>query len=165
MRDQPYNVLFICTGNSARSVMSEGVLNVAGQGRFQCYSAGSNPSGRVDPNALSLLQSIGYDTSTARSKSWDEFSGPGVPQMDLIITVCSNAREAVCPIWPGHPATAHWGYDNPGGETEVEKRAAMAKIFAQIQRRTEFFLSLASEPLSLERVKDMARQAAEFTVE
>lgn len=165
MTTKPYNVLFLCTANSARSVMSEGVLNVLGKGRFTCYSAGSKPSGRVNPHAIAMLETIGYDTGSLRSKSWDEFGGPDAPQMDLIITVCGNAKNEVCPIWPGHPTTAHWGYEDPHGETEAEKRASFEKIFAQIQRRTEYFLSLGEEALSPENIKETARKVGEFNVD
>ena len=162
---KPYNVLFLCTANSARSVMSEGVLNVLGKGRFQCYSAGSKPSGRVNPHAIAMLDTIGYDTSALRSKSWDEFGGPDAPQMDLIITVCGNAKNEVCPIWPGYPTSAHWGYEDPHGETEEEKRASFEKIFAQIQRRTEYFLSLGETALAPENIKETARKVGEFKVD
>lgn len=165
MTTKPYNVLFLCTANSARSVMSEGVLNVLGKGHFTCYSAGSKPSGRVNPHAIAMLETIGYDTGSLRSKSWDEFGGPDAPQMDLIITVCGNAKNEVCPIWPGHPTTAHWGYEDPHGETEAEKRASFEKIFAQIQRRTEYFLSLGEEALSPENIKETARKVGEFNVD
>lgn len=165
MTAKTYNVLFLCTANSARSVMSEGVLNVMGQGRFQCYSAGSKPSGRVNPYAIAMLNTIGYDTGALRSKSWDEFGGPDAPQMDLIITVCGNAKNEVCPFWPGHPTTAHWGYEDPHGETEAEKQAAFAKVFAQIQRRTEYFLSLGESALSPEHIQDTAKKVSEFRVE
>ncbi len=165
MTTKSYNVLFLCTANSARSVMSEGTLNVLGKGRFKCYSAGSKPSGRVNPHAIAMLETIGYDTSSLRSKSWDEFGGPDAPQMDLIITVCGNAKNEVCPIWPGHPTTAHWGYEDPHGETDAEKRASFEKIFAQIQRRTEYFLSLGEEALSLENIKETARKVGEFKVD
>lgn len=160
-----YQVLFLCTANSARSVMSEGVLNVMGQGRFKCYSAGSQPSGRVNPHAIALLDGIGYDTAVLRSKSWDEFGGPDAPKMDLIITVCGNAKDEVCPIWPGHPTTAHWGYEDPHGDTEEEKRASFAKIFQQIQRRTAYLLSLGDEALSPAHIQETVRQVSEFAVD
>lgn len=165
MSSREYNVLFLCTANSARSVMSEGALNVLGGKRFRCFSAGSKPSGRVNPHAIAMLQTIGYDTSALRSKSWDEFGGPDAPQMDLIITVCGNAQNEVCPVWPGHPTTAHWGYEDPHGETEAEKRASFEKIFAQILRRTEYFLSLGEAALAPENIRDTARQVGEFKVE
>ena len=165
MATQPYNVLFLCTANSARSVMSEGALNVLGKGRFTCYSAGSKPSGRVNPHAVAMLETIGYDVSALRSKSWDEFGEADAPKMDLIITVCGNAQNEVCPIWPGHPTTAHWGYEDPHGETEEEKRASFEKIFAQILRRTEYLLSLGDDALSPEKIKETARLVGEFQVE
>lgn len=165
MNTKPYNVLFLCTANSARSVMSEGMLNVLGGGRFQCYSAGSKPSGRVNPHAIAMLQTIGYDTSVLRSKSWDEFGGPDAPQMDLIITVCGNAANEICPVWPGHPTTAHWGYEDPHGETEEEKRASFEKIFAQIRCRTEYFLSLGEEALAPENIRETARKVGDFKVD
>ena len=165
MATQPYNVLFLCTANSARSVMSEGALNVLGKGRFTCYSAGSKPSGRVNPHAVAMLETIGYDVSALRSKSWDEFGEADAPKMDLIITVCGNAKNEVCPVWPGHPTTAHWGYEDPHGETEEEKRASFEKIFAQILRRTEYLLSLGEDALSPEKIKEAARLVGEFQVE
>lgn len=164
MTTKIYNVLFLCTANSARSVMSEGVLNVLGQGRFKCFSAGSKPSGRVNPHAIAMLDTIAYDTSSLRSKSWDEFGEPDAPKMDLVITVCGNAKNEICPFWPGHPTTAHWGYEDPHGETEEEKRASFEKIFAQIQRRTEYFLSLGEEALAPENIKETARKVGEFSV-
>ena len=165
MATQPYNVLFLCTANSARSVMSEGALNVLGKGRFTCYSAGSKPSGRVNPHAVAMLETIGYDVSALRSKSWDEFGEADAPKMDLIITVCGNAKNEVCPVWPGHPTTAHWGYEDPHGETEEEKRASFEKIFAQILRRTEYLLSLGEDALSPEKIMETARLVGEFQVE
>ena len=165
MATQPYNVLFLCTANSARSVMSEGALNVLGKGRFNCYSAGSKPSGRVNPHAIAMLETIGYDVGALRSKSWDEFGAADAPKMDLIITVCGNAKNEVCPVWPGHPTTAHWGYEDPHGETEEEKRASFEKIFAQILRRTEYLLSLGEDALSPEKIKETARLVGEFQVE
>lgn len=147
MSDKVFNVLFLCTGNSARSVMSEGLLNVLGGGRFRAYSAGSHPSGRVNPHAIALLDEIGYDISMLRSKSWMEFEGTDAPQMDIVITVCDNARGEVCPIWPGHPLTAHWGYEDPHGDTEAAARAAFIKVFAQIKRRIEFLVSLPDNKL------------------
>lgn len=147
MSDKVFNVLFLCTGNSARSVMSEGLLSVLGKGRFRTFSAGSKPNGRVNPHAIALLNEIGYDTSGLRSKSWSEFESPDAPQMDIIITVCGNAAGEVCPMWPGHPATAHWGYEDPHGTTDAEERASFVKIFAQIKRRVEFLVSLPDSKL------------------
>lgn len=147
MSGKIYNVLFLCTGNSARSIMSEGLLSVLGGQRFRAFSAGSKPNGRVNPHAIALLDEIGFDTSSLRSKSWSEFEGPDAPQMDIIVTVCGNAANEVCPMWPGHPATAHWGYEDPHGGTEEELRASFVKIFAQIKRRIEFLVSLPDAKL------------------
>ncbi|MGC8550474.1 MAG: arsenate reductase ArsC [Acidobacteriaceae bacterium] len=148
-----WNVLFLCTGNSARSVMSEGILNHLGKGRFQAYSAGSKPSGKVRPEALAQLESVGISTEGFRSKSWDEFSGPDAPQMDFIFTVCGNAANEVCPVWPGHPATAHWGVDDPAAVegTSEEIARAFEQAFLILERRIRLLLAL---PLAeLERME------------
>ncbi|XZG68745.1 arsenate reductase ArsC [Chitinibacteraceae bacterium HSL-7] len=158
-----YNVLFLCTANSARSVMSEGLLNVLGQGRFTAYSAGSFPSGRVNPHAITLLEGIGYDTSTLRSKSWDEFGAPEAPQMDLVVTVCGNAKNEVCPVWPGRPIVAHWGYEDPHGSNDEELRASFEKIFAQIRRRTEALVALSDQELAGDLVR-IARELGDMQV-
>src|SRR5215471_12198751 len=113
MRDRPYNVLFLCTHNSARSVIAECILNRIGQGRFKGHSAGSQPSGKIHPMALALLQKSNYDTRRLRSKSWEEFTRPDAPQLDFVFTVCDNAATEVCPVWPGQPMTAHWGIPDP----------------------------------------------------
>jgi arsenate reductase (thioredoxin) len=146
------NVLFLCTGNSARSIMAEGLLDKLGAGRFKGYSAGNHPSGKVNPFALQMLQQAGCSIEGARSKSWEEFAAPGAPRMDIIITVCDNAAGEVCPVWPGHPATAHWSYPDPAavaGRDEV-KRAAFAKVFEQIRRQIHMLAAL--EPEKLERL-------------
>ena len=122
MADRPYNVLFLCTGNSARSIIGEAILNKLGAGNFRAYSAGSQPKGQVNPNAIHLLQSLGYDTSGYRSKSWDEFAAPGAPVMDFVFTVCDQAASEPCPVWPGQPITAHWGVPDPAA---VEGNDAM----------------------------------------
>ena len=142
-----YNVLFLCTANSARSIMSEGLLNQLGAGRFKAFSAGSQPGTQPNPFAIELLQKIGHDTAYMYSKSWDVFETPDAPQMDLIITVCGNAASEVCPIWPGHPITAHWGYDDPHGETDDEKRHSFAQIFTQIKHRIELLVNLSDEKI------------------
>jgi protein-tyrosine-phosphatase len=136
------NVLFLCTGNSARSILSEAILNRLGKGRFRAFSAGSKPVGRVNPGALALLQERSYPTRELRSKSWDEFAGPAAPAMDCIITVCNNAAGETCPVWPGHPATEHWDIDDPAGvgETESERRAAFEKAYATINARISDFV-------------------------
>ena len=117
MTDKAFNVLFLCTHNSARSVIAECILNRVGQGRFKGYSAGSQPSGEVHPLALALLKKVNYDTSGLRSKSWEEFSGPSAPQLDFVFTLCDEAAEEVCPVWPGQPMTAHWGVSDPAAVT------------------------------------------------
>lgn len=142
--DRVLNVLFLCTHNSARSVLAEGIMNRLGKGRFKGYSAGSMPSGRVNPMALDLLKSLGYDISELRSKSWEEFAKPGAPQMDFIFTVCDNAAHEVCPIWPGHPASAHWGLPDPSTAegTEAEKRLAFADTHRMLSQRIGAFINL-----------------------
>ena len=133
------NVLFLCTGNSARSILAEAYLNHAGKGRFRAYSAGSRPAGKVNPFALELLASKGIDTTGARSKSWDEFAAQGAPRMDMIITVCDNAAGEACPVWPGKPATAHWGVDDPAAVTgsDARKREAFQRAFAELSARVD----------------------------
>jgi arsenate reductase (thioredoxin) len=144
------NVLFLCTANSARSVMAEGLITTKSKGRFIGYSAGSHPGGQVNPFAIEMLKTVGYPTETLRSKSWDEFAQAGVPPMDIIITVCANAAGEVCPVWPGHPSTAHWGFDDPAAEqgSDEQTRAAFKKIFRQIEKRIEQFLALPLDKLT-----------------
>jgi arsenate reductase (thioredoxin) len=142
-----FSVLFLCTANSTRSIMSEGLLNILGHGRFNAYSAGTHPSGQIHPYTIELLHSIGYDARDLHSKSWREFEGYNAPHMDIIITVCDQAKGEVCPSWPGHPISAHWGYEDPSGESEDEKYASYCKIFAQIKRRIDLLVSLPSEKL------------------
>lgn len=124
MSDKTYNVLFLCTGNSARSVLAEALLNRLGEGRFKAYSAGSTPTGRVNPHTAPLVEALGFAPSEFRSKSWDEFAQPGAPSLDFIITVCDNAAGEVCPIWPGKPMTAHWGIADPAAATGSEAEIA-----------------------------------------
>lgn len=145
----PHNILILCTGNSARSIMAEALFNMLGAGRVNAYSAGSHPAGHVNPFAVEQVRSLGYPTDNLRSKSWDEFAAPGAPQMDFVITVCDNAAAEVCPVWPGHPITAHWGIPDPAAVagTDDEKRAAFAHAFSQIQSRIRLFLSLPLEAL------------------
>lgn len=133
------NVLFLCTGNSARSILSEAILNRIGEGHFRAFSAGSKPVGQVNPGALELLQRREYPTDGLRSKSWDEFAGPGAPEMDYIVTVCSNAAGETCPVWPGHPATEHWDIEDPAGvgNSDEERRAAFAEAYAVLEKRIE----------------------------
>lgn len=142
MTDKVYNVLFLCTGNSARSILGEAIMNKLGEGRFRAYSAGSQPKGAVHPMALSVLQGLGYDTSGFRSKSWDEFSGPSVPEFDFIFTVCDNAAGESCPVWIGHPTSAHWGIEDPAAVEGDGQREAFMDALRYLTRRIELFLTL-----------------------
>lgn len=143
----PYNVLFRCTGNSARSIMAEAILKQKGRGVFASYSAGSHPSGAVRPEALQQIEAAGLSTEGLRSKSWDEFAAPNAPHIDFIFTVCDDAANEVCPVWPGHPMTAHWGIADPAAVegTPEEKARAFCDAFTVLDRRISLFLSL---PLS-----------------
>ena len=158
----PLNVLFLCTHNSARSVLAEALLNTLGQGRFKAFSAGSSPRENQQPNPLGLqvLQKAGISTEGLRSKSWDEFAAADAPQMDLIITVCDNAAGEVCPIWPGHPATAHWGYADPSeGEASDEvKLEAFRKTMHLIKRRLELLINLPADKLAKAMLQTTARE-------
>ena len=147
--DRPYNLLFLCTGNSARSIMAEAMANHLGKGRFHAYSAGSHPRGRVHPVALQILQDAGLPTATLRSKPWDEFAAADAPPMDLIITVCDKAAGEACPVWPGHPVTAHWGVEDPAavaGSPE-QVRHAFAHALHLLQHRITLLLALKPEAL------------------
>ena len=159
---QPLKVLFLCTHNSARSILAEALLNDMGAGRFKAYSAGSSPRDNQQPNPLGLqvLQKAGISTEGLRSKSWDEFATPDAPQMDLIITVCDNAAGEVCPIWLGHPATAHWGYADPseGDGTDEQKLEAFRQTLHAIKRRLELLVSLPEEKLGKAVLQTTARQ-------
>lgn len=157
MRERPYNVLFLCTGNSARSVLAEAILNKLGEGNFIAYSAGSQPKGEVHPRTIALLQSLGYDTSKFRSKSWDEFVRPDAPEIDFIFTVCDNAAGETCPIWPGKPMTAHWGVPDPAEAkgTDAEISLAFSNAYRMLSRRIEPFLALPLK--SLDRMTVQAR--------
>ncbi|HEY8579002.1 MAG TPA: arsenate reductase ArsC [Beijerinckiaceae bacterium] len=149
MTDHVYNVLFLCTGNTARSILAEGILRQAGAGRFRAFSAGSQPKGAVNPYALQTLAAFGYPTDGFRSKSWDEFAAPGAPRMDFIFTVCDSAAGEACPLWPGQPMTAHWGIEDPAAVTggEVQKQAAFATAFRFLRNRIEPFVALPVERL------------------
>ncbi len=159
---QPLNVLFLCTHNSARSILAEALLNDMGDGRFKAYSAGSSPRDNQQPNPLGLqvLQKAGISTEGLRSKNWDEFATPDAPQMDLIITVCDNAAGEVCPIWPGHPATAHWGYADPseGDGTDEQKLEAFRQTLHAMKRRLELLVSLPEDKLAKAVLQTTARQ-------
>jgi protein-tyrosine-phosphatase len=141
---RPFNVLFLCTGNSARSIMAEAILARAGSGKFQAFSAGSQPRGVVHPRALSLLRKLNHKVDELRSKSWDEFAGPDAPAMDFIFTVCDSAASEPCPVWPGRPLTAHWGVPDPAGEggTEAEQAYAFADAYRMLERRIGIFVNL-----------------------
>ena len=143
------NVLFLCTGNSARSILAEALLGVLGAGRFNAYSAGSHPSGRVQPMAAELATKLGYPPENLRSKSWDEYAKPDAPRMDFIITVCDNAAGEVCPIWPGQPIAAHWGVPDPAAVqgSEEERRAAFRDALVTLRRRVELLIALPIEKL------------------
>lgn len=144
MNDRTYNVLFVCTGNSARSIMAEALVTTMSKGRFRGFSAGSHPTGAVHPLALEYVTNTGYPLADLRSKSWDEFAAPGAPQMDFIFTVCDNAAGEACPHWPGHPVSAHWGFEDPAacsGDEDLQ-RAVFHKVFRQVMARVSIFLSL-----------------------
>jgi protein-tyrosine-phosphatase len=158
------NVLFLCTHNSARSILAEATLNHIGGGRLKAFSAGSSPRENQKPNPLALrvLQDAGISTEGLRSKSWDEFAAPGAPRMDLIITVCDNAAGEVCPIWPGHPATAHWGYADPSEVqgTDEQKLAAFRSTLHAIRQRLDLMLALPPEKLVPAALQQSARELA-----
>jgi protein-tyrosine-phosphatase len=142
--DRPYNVLFLCTGNSARSILGEAILNKIGKGKFVAYSAGSNPKGEVSPHTLKFLSRLGFPIQNLRSKSWSEFSGPEAPALDFVFTVCDNAANEVCPVWPGQPMTAHWGVPDPAAVTGEERAIELAfcDAYAVLHRRIELFANL-----------------------
>jgi arsenate reductase len=144
MTVKPYQILILCTGNSARSIMAEAIINTLGAGRFVAHSAGSQPAGRVHPLALEKLNAIGYPTAQLRSKSWDEFAAADAPQMDFIITVCDNAAGETCPFWPGQPISAHWGLPDPAAVqgSAAEQRAAFEQVFQRITQRVRLLLDL-----------------------
>lgn len=144
-----FNVLFLCTANSARSILAEAILNHAGGGRYRAYSAGSHPGGRVNPYALQVLERNGIDTGGLRSKDWSEFAKPDAPAMDFVLTVCDNAAGEVCPIWPGHPISGHWGVPDPAAVqgTEADKERAFADAFIALNRRIALFLNLPFDKL------------------
>ena len=153
MNKQPFNVLFLCTGNSARSILGESLINHWGRGKFIGHSAGSAPKGRVHPIALELLRQMKLPADGLRSKSWDEFAQPGAPKLDFVFTVCDNAAGEACPVWPGQPMTAHWGVDDPAAVegTETEKWLAFRKAFHELESRVKVFTSLPLQ--SLDRIK------------
>lgn len=148
MRERPYNVLFLCTGNSARSILAEALLNHWGNGRFRGFSAGSFPKGRVHPLAIELLQWTNLPTEGLRSKSWDEFAAPDAPPIDFVITVCDNAAGEACPVWPGKPMTAHWGVADPAAvQDDTQKGAAFRKTLVELEARIKLFVSIPIDSL------------------
>jgi arsenate reductase (thioredoxin) len=163
--NRPFNVLFLCTGNSARSIMAEAILNKLGAGHFRAYSAGSHPKGQVHPEAIRLLEGLGHDTSSFRSKSWTEFAVAGAPPLDFVFTVCDNAAGEACPIWPGHPMTAHWGIPDPAEVTgpPAEIATAFRDAYRMLERRIGAFVSLpirSLDQLSLQsRLGEIGRLA------
>ena len=167
MSERVYNVLFLCTGNSARSILAEAILNREGKGHFKAYSAGSNPAGKVHPYSLDLLRSMDHPIENLRSKNWDEFSGAAAPKLDFVFTVCDNAAGETCPVWPGQPITAHWGIPDPAAVTgsEAEKRAAFTEAYRMMLNRISLFLALPLESIdkmSLQsRLRDIGAQKAE----
>ena len=148
-RTTPYNVLFLCTGNSARSIIGEAIVNNSGDPRFRAWSAGSRPAGRVNARALELLRQLGYETGGLRSKSWEELAAADAPAMDFVFTVCDGAARESCPIWPGHPMTVHWGIPDPAAVqgTEAEKRSAFADAYRVLSNRIDLFMRLPLESL------------------
>jgi protein-tyrosine-phosphatase len=163
MTDRPFNVLFLCTGNSARSIMAEAILNKVGAGKFVAFSAGSQPKGQVHPEAKALLQSLGFDTGRFRSKSWNEFATPGAPPLDFVFTVCDNAAGEACPFWPGQPMTAHWGIPDPAAAkgSPAEIALAFKDAYRMLSQRIGVFAALpirSLDRLSLQaKLKDIGR--------
>ncbi|SHN43569.1 arsenate reductase [Duganella sacchari] len=167
MQEKVYNVLFLCTGNSARSIMAEALVTTMGKGRFKGFSAGSHPGGMVNPFAIEQLAHTGYPTDELRSKSWDEFGTPDAPHMDFIITVCDNAAGEVCPHWPGHPMSAHWGFEDPAAalvNSIEEKRAVFNRIFRQIMTRMNIFVSLPLHMLEKNAIQREIQAIGETSV-
>jgi arsenate reductase len=159
MAQPAFNVLFLCTGNSARSILAESLLNQLGRGRFRAYSAGSQPAGRVNPFALDLLEKNRFPTAELHSKSWDEFSQPDAPHFDFVITVCDNAAGEVCPVWPGQPMTAHWGIPDPAAVagSDEAKHHAFVTAMNQLQRRISMFISLPFHTLDSMKLQQAVR--------
>lgn len=158
-----YNVLFLCTGNSARSILAEAILNREGRGKFRAFSAGSFPRGEVHPAALALLDELHFPTEGLRSKGWDEFAADGAPQLDFIFTVCDNAAGESCPVWPGRPVTAHWGIDDPAAVEGEGQRSAFWNAFRQMHRRIELFLALPLESIDSQTLENQLRQIGRTT--
>ncbi|GEO15636.1 arsenate reductase ArsC [Microvirga aerophila] len=164
MTERTLNVLFLCTGNTARSILAEGILRKDGQGRFNVFSAGSLPKGTVNPLALKVLESFGYPTDGMRSKSWEEFDRPDAPQMDFIFTVCDSAAGEACPVWPGHPMTAHWGIEDPAAATgtEIEKERAVVTAFKYLRNRIQAFVALPMATLDDRSMRTQLKEIGEM---
>jgi protein-tyrosine-phosphatase len=160
MAEPVFNVLFLCTGNSARSILAESLLNNLGRGRFCAFSAGSHPGGQVNPFALALLEKNRFPTGELRSKSWDEFAQPDAPQLDFVVTVCDNAAGEICPVWPGQPITAHWGIPDPAAaaDSDEQKRHAFVDAMNQLQRRISMFVSLPFATLDGMKLQHAVRE-------
>ena len=167
MTNNVFNVLFLCTGNSARSILAEALLNRWGQGKFHGYSAGSHPTGKVNPLALDLLQRHGFPTEGLRSKAWDEFAVPGAPTMDFVFTVCDNAAHEVCPVWPGQPMTAHWGVADPAAVagSELEKIQAFREAFRVLEKRIQALVNLPVPLLDKIKLKQAIDQIGKIQPE
>jgi arsenate reductase (thioredoxin) len=161
---EPYNVLFLCTGNSARSILAEAILNKTGAGKFHAFSAGSQPKGQVNPHALQLLQSLGYDTAEMRSKSWDEFAKDGAPKFDFVFTVCDNAAAESCPVWPGQPMTAHWGIADPAEATGTPAEVSLAfkEAYRLLGQRISIFTALPLRSLDQLSLTHKLKQIGEM---
>jgi protein-tyrosine-phosphatase len=165
MTDHPFNVLFLCTGNSARSILAEAILNKAGHGKFVAFSAGSQPKGQVNPNTIQLLKSLSYDTSGFRSKSWAEFAKPGAPPLDFVFTVCDNVAGETCPVWPGQPMTAHWGIPDPaearGSQAEIS--LAFKNAYRMLAQRIGMFTALPIRSLDKLSLQQRLREIGQVT--
>ncbi|MGH7814315.1 MAG: arsenate reductase ArsC [Candidatus Binataceae bacterium] len=166
MANREFNVLFLCTGNSARSIMAECAINRWGKGKFKGFSAGSHPKDSVHPMTLELLKELNYDTSDLRSKSWDEFTRPGEPPLDFVFTVCDRAAAELCPVWPGQPITAHWGVADPAAfqGTEAETRRFFFRIYRELENRIKIFTSLRIETLDSFALRQRVREIGKIAL-
>jgi len=164
MGKKTYNVLFLCTGNSARSILAEALIGRLGEGRFRGFSAGSHPKSAVHPLALELLQSLGYSTEGYRCKGWEEFARPGVPELDFVFTVCDDAAGEVCPVWPGSPVTAHWGVPDPAAAEgdDIARKRAFVSAYTQLEKRIRLFASLRIEELDRLALKRRVDEIGRF---
>jgi arsenate reductase len=161
--DKARNVLFLCTGNSARSILAEAILNGADDDRFHAFSAGSFPKGEIHPMAIEVLHGLGYATTDCRSKSWDEFAGPEAPEIDFVFTVCDNAADEICPVWPSHPMTAHWGIEDPAAVEGPDQREAVIQAYYRLERRISLFLALPLESLDETSLKARLREIGQIS--